>query len=160
VREAFRFYRREREVRMSRLQCVNVPGAGNLMTETCYKCQTLFAMSMAVYRTASERREDFSFYCPNGHRQNYITGQSETDRIRQERDRLKQETARLIEEAREAEEKAAKAERALKRHKKRAAAGTCPCCKRTFSALAEHMKRQHPGFVAESGAKVVPLKRA
>jgi len=29
------------------------------------------------------------------------------------------------------------------RLRKRAAAGTCPCCKRSFSNMAEHIKRRH-----------------
>jgi hypothetical protein len=46
----------------------------------------------------------------------------------------------------------------IKRIKKRAAAGTCPCCQRSFSNMATHMKRQHPDYVKESGANVVPIK--
>ncbi len=30
--------------------------------------------------------------------------------------------------------------------KKRAANGVCPCCNRTFSDLARHMKAKHPDF--------------
>jgi hypothetical protein len=44
--------------------------------------------------------------------------------------------------------------------KKRTSAGTCPCCTRTFANMAEHMKKQHPDFVAEGGANVVRLKAA
>jgi 4-hydroxy-3-methylbut-2-en-1-yl diphosphate synthase IspG/GcpE len=29
---------------------------------------------------------------------------------------------------------------------KRAKAGVCPCCNRTFSNMAEHMKKQHADF--------------
>ena len=131
-----------------------------LVTEICYKCKAPFAMAESLYRTAITGCESVKFYCPFGHSQHYISGPSTEDKLRQERDRLKQETARLIDEAREATEKAAKAERALKRHKKRSAAGSCPCCNRTFSNMAEHMKTQHPEFVAESGAKVISIKRS
>lgn len=31
---------------------------------------------------------------------------------------------------------------------KRAAAGVCPCCKRTVAQMARHMKTKHPHFVA------------
>jgi hypothetical protein len=55
--------------------------------------------------------------------------------------------------------RAEKAERKVKKLTKRTAAGTCPCCQRTFSNMAEHMKHQHPQFVADTGAKVVPIKR-
>lgn len=152
---------------MSRLRCIQVGFDGpELITETCHKCKTLFAMSMPVYQAAIERREDMIFFCPNGHEQHYTSGESEESKLRRERDRAVQEQARLAENARQeklareaAEEQRDKAFRSLKRHKKRAAAGTCPCCKRTFNALAEHMKRQHPTFVAKQGAKVVPIKR-
>jgi hypothetical protein len=79
--------------------------------------------------------------------------------LRRERDRLKQDTARLEEEASLARVRAEKAEAAAKRLKKRASAGTCPCCSRTFANMAEHMKQKHPELLAEGGTKVVPLKR-
>jgi len=41
-----------------------------------------------------------------------------------------------------------KLNRAITRHKKRAAAGTCPCCQRTFKQLAAHMKAKHPEYGA------------
>lgn len=40
------------------------------------------------------------------------------------------------------------AERATARLKKRVSAGTCPCCKRTFSQLSKHMANKHPDFGA------------
>lgn len=100
-------------------------------------------------------------HCPNGHARGWDKGTDaiERENIRRERDRLKQDAARLEEEASQARVRAEKAEAATKRLKKRTAAGTCPCCQRTFSNMAEHMKGQHPEFVADSGAKVVPMKR-
>lgn len=132
---------------------------GNLVTEICYRCNVHFALPETLYQVLLQQREKGSFYCPHGHSQHYVTGESNLDKMRRERDRAKQEQARLADLHAAAEARADKADRALKRHKKRAAAGTCPCCQRTFSALAEHMKKQHPDFVAETGANVVPLKR-
>ncbi len=37
----------------------------------------------------------------------------------------------------------------LTRHKKRAAAGVCPCCQRTFENVARHMKTKHPHYAKE-----------
>jgi hypothetical protein len=37
---------------------------------------------------------------------------------------------------------------------------TMTCCQRTFSNMATHMKRQHPDYVEQQGAKIVPLKKA
>lgn len=106
-------------------------------------------------------------HCPSGHAWGWSKDESEVERVRRERDRLKQEQARLEQERADAWATAAaqldranKAEAANKRLKKRTSAGTCPCCSRTFSNMAEHMKKQHPQFVADGGAKVVPMKRA
>jgi hypothetical protein len=39
---------------------------------------------------------------------------------------------------------------ALIKQKKRVGNGACPCCKRTFSALARHIKTQHPDFTCDA----------
>lgn len=97
-----------------------------------------------------------SWHCPNGHGQ-WFHGESFED-LRRSRERLKQENARLEEETAIARRRADKAEHETKRIKKRAAAGTCPCCQRSFSNMAEHMKKEHPAFIEETGAKVIQLK--
>lgn len=107
-----------------------------------------------------------SFFCIWGHSQHFVQGPSEAQKLRQERDRLKQEAARLeevaarerrwrgeAEDARAAAERRASAARGqVTKLKKRAAAGVCPCCNRTFQDLARHMAGQHPGFTAEEVA--------
>jgi hypothetical protein len=105
-------------------------------------------------------------HCPSGHAWGWSKETCEREQLRRERDRLKQDAARLEDEKRQAwatatalRERADKAEKATKRLKKRTSAGTCPCCNRTFGNMAEHMKHQHPEFVADGGAKVVPIKR-
>jgi len=86
--------------------------------------------------------EDRSWRCPNGHSQTYT--ESEFDQVRRERDRLKQDNARLEDNARAAERGREAAERRYTQALKRVGAGTCPCCNRSFSALAEHMRQVHP----------------
>jgi len=142
-------------------RCNNITHFGILLiTERCYKCKTPFAMSETTYRAAQERKGELEFFCPNGHKQYYVQGETEEQKLRRERDNLKQQMARVEQERDEANAIAEKNQRALKRHKKRASAGTCPCCQRTFANMAAHMKQQHPTYVQEQGAKVVPLKRA
>lgn len=128
----------------------------------CSGCGCWFAMPPGYLD--NRRKDKKTFWCPNGHELSYK--ESEADKLRRERDRLKQDAARLEDEKREALatasaqfERARKAEAANKRLKKRSSAGTCPCCSRTFANMAEHMKHQHPEFVADGGAKVVPIKR-
>lgn len=134
----------------------------DLAQTTCW-CGTPFALPAELLNAAHKAAH--TIYCPHGHTVTWKD--SEADKLRRERDRLKQDTARLEEEKRHAEEaaslarvRAEKAEAANKRLKKRTSAGTCPCCSRTFANMAEHMKHQHPEFVADGGAKVVPIKRA
>ena len=109
-----------------------------------------------AYMDECRRNPDQHFYCPVGHARHFA--ESESDRLRRERDRLKQETARLEDERRLALDRAERAEQTNRRLKKRAAAGTCPCCQRTFSNMSQHMRRQHPDYVRETGANVVPIK--
>lgn len=126
----------------------------------CGTCGIYHTVPEVVYET--QQREGGFHTCPNGHSRGWKTGseQKEQDRIRRERDQLKQDAARLEEEISLTRVRAEKAEAATKRLKKRSSAGTCPCCSRTFSNMAEHMKHQHPTFVADGGAKVVPIKRS
>lgn len=90
------------------------------------------------------------WHCPNGHPRVYR--ESDADRFRRERDRALQQIA-------ERDDMLAAKDREIKRIKKRAASGTCPCCQRSFGNMALHMKRQHPEYVKETGANVVQLKR-
>jgi hypothetical protein len=91
-------------------------------------------------------------HCPNGHLQGWSKDVCEDEKMRRERDLLKQETARLEESITAERRLREEAEMALRKHKKRAAAGVCPCCTRTFSNMARHMKTKHPDY------NVVPLK--
>jgi hypothetical protein len=122
----------------------------------CSECAVVYYFPERWCKCAANEKKGWE--CPNGHRQAFRD--SELDRTRRERDLLKQQAARLEEEASLARVRAEKAEKATKRLKKRSSAGTCPCCNRTFGNMAEHMKHQHPEFVADGGAKVVPIKRA
>lgn len=136
---------------------------GRFELQECINCGVAYAMPAVLLDHA--RAHGGYHYCPNGHSQGWSKDDSEEARTRRERDRLKQDAARLEEEnkrawaaATEQRQRAVKAEKAAVRLKKRASAGTCPCCSRTFSNMATHMKRQHPEFVQEGGAKVVQLK--
>ena len=123
-----------------------------LETTTCANCGIKFAAPSSWLSV--KRQEGGSLYCPNGHSLTFAPG--ENQKLKMERDRLKQRQAMLEDEAREERERADKAEKATKRLKKRASAGVCPCCNRTFANMAAHMKTKHPELV---GDKVVKLKR-
>jgi len=114
-----------------------------LKAQECITCGITFA----VPKSYDERlRETHStFYCPNGHGQNYLAT-TEAERLRARVEREQREQATLRERAIAAERAQQKAERAITRLKKRSAAGLCPCCNRTFGQLAEHMKSKHKEF--------------
>lgn len=128
----------------------------------CCKCKA--AMWMPVDWDNLFRADHRTFYCINGHPQSYSQQPTEADLIRQERDRLKQQMAQKDDEialerrntqsARERAEHERKRANGYKGHaariSKRAKAGTCPCCNRTFSQLARHMQTQHPTFTPDA----------
>lgn len=113
----------------------------------CCKCGALFGVESGHHATL--RRTGGDFYCSNGHQQSYK--ESEADRLRLERDRLKQQLAERNDEIarqrnlREIETRRVSAAKGqITKLKQRAKAGVCPCCNRTFSNMAAHMKTQHP----------------
>lgn len=114
----------------------------------CGKCGIEF--HVPDFFQEERKKTGKGWYCPNGHSRVYR--ESDADKFRRERDRALQQIA-------ERDDLIAAKEREIKRIKKRAAAGTCPCCQRTFANMSTHMKRQHPEFVKETGANVVPIKK-
>lgn len=120
---------------------------------TCPSCGICYGVP--EHWIGSKRETKDQFYCPNGHTASFR--KSTADKLAEQLSAAKQRQARLEDEAREERERANKAEAATKRLKKRAAAGNCPCCKRTFSNMSRHMQTKHPEFKAEA-VNVVPLR--
>lgn len=123
----------------------------------CGVCGMAFAAPKVFMDECRKVGAGKSFYCPSGHPR--VFRESEVEKIRRECDRLKQEQARLEDEVRAANARTVKEAKAHKRLQKRTSAGTCPCCQRTFANMAEHMKHQHPQFLADGGTTVIPIKR-
>lgn len=121
----------------------------------CAECGVLFAMPRALYNTAREYSaaapgKTHLFYCPNGHSLRYDGRNREqelADQVRHERERA----ALMAAERDQAEASARAYKGAATRARRRAGAGVCPCCKRTFKALARHMASKHPGYDPEEG---------
>lgn len=109
----------------------------------------------AVWHTIPEitydcfRSEGGYWHCPNGHQRGFRKGTDEIkqEEIRQERDRLKQDAARLQDEVAAERKRAEDAERKVLHVKRRANAGVCQCCNRTFLNVQRHMKSKHPNVV-------------
>lgn len=118
-----------------------------LETEICPSCGCVFAVPQHFL---NERRFDGKrFYCPVGHSLSY---NGDRHRLEQEL----QSVRRQRDFEREDRERAEASARAHKGHatrlRKRAKAGVCPCCNRTFKQLARHMANQHPDWPPESDA--------
>ena len=120
--------------------------------QKCCRCESDMWVPPDL-EAAARRSPDISFYCPYGHRQHYAEGESQAQKLRRERDRLQQRLAQKDDEItwqREARERAERSASAMKgqvtKLKKRASAGVCPCCNRSFENLARHMASKHPDF--------------
>lgn len=127
----------------------------------CVECGVAVWMLQQTKDDLIRSRRDF--YCVFGHVQVFAIARSVSDQLqamRLERDRLKQNEAKLrddVEDAKRATERQrARADQNLRsarafkgaatRVRTRVAGGVCPCCNRTFAALTEHMKKQHPDY--------------
>lgn len=118
---------------------------------TCGVCHVEFAIPTSLHDKAYHNHA-IGFWCPMGHKV-FFQGDSPLVLEQRRRQRLEQENARLAEEARNAADaerlarlRADRAKKSLARHKTRASAGVCPCCTRTFSNMARHMKTKHPDY--------------
>lgn len=116
---------------------------------TCYKCGTPFAVPADV-RARWQANGEY-FCCPFGHSQHY--SESTENRLRKQLESARR-GAELARRQRDRAENSARALRGhLTRQKKRHAAGTCPCCQRTFSNLRRHMEGQHADYLKELESK-------
>lgn len=124
----------------------------NFTTEECYKCGIPFAVTSKKYNEL--RNNGAEFFCPNGHGQHYT--ETEVIRLKKQVENEKRQREWAEQHARNNYEKFERAENQKKAYKgvitkikNRVGHGVCPCCKRTFSALARHMKTKHPDFAVE-----------
>lgn len=120
---------------------------------SCGKCGIDF--TVPDHWEQSRRNDHETFYCPNGHPR-VFKGESEAEKLRRERDRLAQQLAHKDDQIKSRDKSLVAAKGQITKLKKRASAGTCPCCNRTFSNMAQHMKTKHPEFdpkVVDLGAE-------
>lgn len=128
--------------------------AVTLHEESCGECGGVYAINN-VFRDQCYKK-GASWTCPYCKCGWGFSGNSENSKLKrslEEKEReLEAERARkqaALNRANEAETNLAAATRREQLHKKRVAAGTCPCCQRTFKQLAAHMARKHPDYSKE-----------
>lgn len=85
------------------------------------------------------------FYCPNGHELRYL-GKTESQKLREQLERERERSGRISADRDQIEASLRATKGVVTKLQKRASAGVCPCCNRTFSQLARHMKSKHPDF--------------
>ena len=124
----------------------------------CWKCKCEVWLPTPLYK-AAKHSSRISFFCPYGHEAIFSEGETEADKLRRERDRLVQQMAKKDDDIKWHCDRAMKAMKdyadlkaSSVKARKRSAAGTCPCCHRTFRQMALHMAKQHPEFKAEEAA--------
>lgn len=128
--------------------------------ETCcvHHCKVQFFLPEELYQAALHSRGPINqggiqFYCPYGHQQHYIKGESPEDKLRRERDVLAQRVVQKDDEIRYQQNLRQGTERRLSavkgmvtRIKNRVGHGVCPCCDRSFQNLTRHMSHKHPDY--------------
>lgn len=122
--------------------------SGLLVTTSCW-CGMHHAVPQEL-REKQERdhrdgRKQVDIYCPLGHSY-IIAGEGEAARLERRLVQERERSARIDAEREQAEAKARAQKGHATRLRKRAQAGVCPCCKRTFKQLARHMENKHPEF--------------
>ena len=123
----------------------------------CYSCGVMFAMTQEKNRHCLE--DGGNFWCPNGHRQHYIT--SKIQKLEKKLEAQKRETEKQT-KFKEWAQTDAKIQCSRKEHaerrvtsykghatrlRKRIANGKCPCCSETFQNVKAHIAKVHPLYV-------------
>ena len=108
---------------------------------------------MDFKRRAPKSDSDRGWVCPNGHSLVFRT--SEADEQRQRADRAEQQIAYECDRADAAKRSVSAHKGQITKLRKRAKAGVCSCCNRTFQNLARHMASKHPSMDPEGPLKVI-----
>ena len=118
----------------------------------CGECGGTYAINERYRQQKQENKGSWTCpYCKVGW--GYQNTETEADRLKKQ---LAAESARLEAARRERDNALLEADHfrksrdgmkgAYRKVAVRVKNGVCPCCKRTFSCLAEHMKAKHPDF--------------
>jgi hypothetical protein len=125
----------------------------------CYKCGIEFHVPDFWQQKRVDDHE--TFWCPNGHNQAY-TGKSKAEKLRDELEQERQRSLSVREQLAVTLREKEKLQKTFDRHKRRSAAGVCPCCNRTVKQLAAHMASKHAEYVQLQGItprKALPPKK-
>lgn len=103
-------------------------------------------------RCHNDGRKVPDIHCPLGHG-HVPAGRPEHEVLAERLEQEQRRAGRLAAQRDQAEASARAYKGAATKARKRAGAGVCPCCKRSFQQLRRHMASKHPDFDAEAVAK-------
>lgn len=115
---------------------------------SCYTCGVRFGIEAQLYTRVVTDAEG-SIYCPACGNKTCWRESEKDKRIKELNRKLEWEVAEVQRQksARENVELSLRSTQGvITKMKKRASAGVCPCCNRTFQQLARHMRLRHPNF--------------
>lgn len=121
---------------------------------TCWKCNTTYFLPIALF-TAAKASPSISFYCPYGHSAHYPDGLTETDKMRRRAERAEQNIEYHRNRAKQLERSVSAHKGQITKLKKRAKAGVCFCCNRTFQNLQRHMATKHADLDPDEPLRVI-----
>ena len=128
---------------------INLDGVISVISD-CVTCGCRYTVPQRMW---DEQRKAGGFhYCPNGHNQGWSKDGCENAKLHRERDRLQQRLAEKDDDIRQLERSITAHKGQATKLKKRASAGVCSCCNRTFQNLARHMATKHPDIGKEKAA--------
>lgn len=120
----------------------------HLFISDCANCGVIFGMPVEI---EERRRDDHrTFYCPNGHSLHFsgpTKAEKDAAAAKARADRLAAALRAEQDQSDAARREAAEAKASEVRLRWRVGNGVCPCCRRTFPALASHVATKHPEFV-------------
>jgi hypothetical protein len=97
--------------------------------------------------------EHRKWFCTVCGKPRQFVGETLANKLRRERDAALQREETIRRQRDDAQESLAKEQKSKARLRKRIAAGVCPCCYRTVSQMAKHIKTKHPDFAAQRDSK-------
>lgn len=89
--------------------------------------------------------ENGSFHCPNGCSRKFV-GETEAQKQKRRADRAEREARLERDRAEKARKQRDASRKSHKRMRDRVKNGVCPCCKRVFQNLLNHMRTKHPEY--------------
>ncbi|GAF84707.1 unnamed protein product [marine sediment metagenome] len=116
-----------------------------IVIETCCNCGIRFGLPKEFQDRLRDKGEDF--YCPNGHVLHYSdTIQNKLAEAKRRAEYLEAGLEAQCDETAKEKRRRVALRGVITRTKNRISNGVCPCCKRQFKNLHNHMKTKHPNY--------------